>query len=300
VRVEDHVFYWSKEGVWIIQPTKEGGFSIVSGTDKSIATFFRAISPLSKNHAVAIYHPEDKKIYWLYQNAPNADGVTNRFLKDRMLVLDVRIGAFYTHTIQNLASNTPKVIDAIVTKGSTVANALKFMTQVPSAANWTMTWAEFEDGTNQPATLKDWYSKDSVGVGYVGFIVTGYDLGAGQGGDRKLQTNYATVLMKRTETGIDAGGVPINASSVTLSARWHFTDDAVAKKWSTPYEIYRHRRVFVPASLPSSTFVDGYPVIVAKAKLRGRGNAFQLKFESAIGKDFKLIGWSIPVLSNVD
>lgn len=300
VRVEDHVMYWSKEGIWLIRPTKEGGLAITSGSDKSIATFYRNIPALAKDHAVGVYHAEDKKVYWLYQAAPNSDGVTRRFLKDRMLVLDTRIGAFYTHTIQNLASNTPKVIDAIVTRGSGTASFFKLMTQSPSGSDWSITWSEFEDGTNQVATFKDWYAANNAGMGYVGFILTGYDLGVNQGGDRKLQTNYITVLMKRTETGIDAAGEPINGSSVKLTARWHFTDDAIAHKWSTTQELYRHRRVFIPSSLPSSTYVDGYPVLVVKHKLRGRGNAFQLKFESTIGKDFKLIGWSIPVLSNVD
>lgn len=300
VRVEDHVFYWSKEGIWMIQPTKEGGFQITSGTDKSIASFYRAIPALAKDHAVGVYHPEDKKVYWLYQGAPNADMVTGRFLKDKMIVLDVRIGAFYTHTIKDLAVDTPKVLDAIVTRGSGTASFFKLLAQAPSLGQWSVTWAEFEDGTNQPATFMDWYSADGVGIGYTGYILTGYDLGVNQGGDRKLQTNYITVLMKRTETGIDALGEPINGASVKVTARWHFTDHAVANKWSATQEVYRHRRVFIPDTLPVSPLQDGYPVVVGKHKLRGRGNAFQLMFESTIGKDFKLIGWSIPVLSNVD
>lgn len=300
VRVEDHVFYWSKEGVWMIAPTKEGGLSIVSGSDKVVATFYRNIPALAKKHAVGVHHAEDKKVYWFYQAVPNIDGVTKRFLKDKIVVLDVRLGAFYTHTIENLAANTPKVIDAIITRGSGTDSFLKVMTQVPSGADWSVTWSEFEDGTNQAATFKDWYSKDSVGMGYVGFILTGYDLGVNQGGDRKLQDNYITVMMKRTETGLTTAGEPINGSSVKITARWHFTDDSIAHKWSTIQELYRHRRVFIPPSLPVSSLVDGYPVLIGKHKLRGRGNAFQLKFESTIDKDFKLIGWSIPVLSNVD
>src|SRR3990167_2753551 len=332
-RVENSAVYWSKEGVWSIGPGQTGLLEAKNLSDKSIDTFYNEINALSKEHAVMRYHAQDKKVYWLYLETPNADTATDRFLKDKLLVLDVRLGAFYHHTITPLAANSPYVLDAIITKGrSNVATAfdviltnldtvvnteeqqvvetfdvatgsttiLKFLTIVPTGTNFTVTFSEFEDGSDQVAKFKDWFAKDGVGIGYVGHIMTGYDIGAGQGGDRKLQANYITALMKRTETGVDAGGVAINEGSVKLTTRWHFADSAVSNKWSTTTELYRHRRVFIPPSLPAATFDDGVPVLVVKHKMRGRGNAFQMKFESTLGKDFKLIGWSIPVLSNVD
>ena len=48
--------------------------------------------------------------------------------------------------------------------------------------------------------------------------------------------------------------------------------------------------------IPSTTsFDDGYPVVTAKSKLRGRGRALQLKFTANPDKDMVLLGWSIPV-----
>jgi hypothetical protein len=180
------------------------------------------------------------------------------------------------------------------------STSLKFLTQVPTGANWTVTWGAFEDGTVQAAKFMDWYSANATGLGYIPYIITGYDLGASQGGDRKLQGNYITILMKRTEIGIETDGTPINTSSINLQTRWNFADNAVSNKWGNETQVYRHRRVFIPASLPSPDFVNGFPVLIAKHKMRGRGNAFQLKFFGEEGKDFQLIGWSIPVLSNVD
>lgn len=333
LRVENSAVFWSQEGIWAIAPGQTGLLEAKNMSDQSIATFYNAISALSKEVVVGRFHAQDKKAYWLYQQTPNGDTVTDRFLKDRMLVLDTRLGAFYSHTITPLASNTPYVLDSIVTKGrSNVATAfdviitnldnatntlgqqvvetfdvatgsetlLKFLTIVPTGSNFTVTWSEFEDGNDQNAKFQDWYAKDSVGIGYTGHILTGYDLGNQQGGDRKLQTPYITVLMKRTETGLTASGVPINEASVKMTTRWHFSDNSITGKWSTTQELYRHRRVYIPPSLPAATFDDGYPVVIVKHKMRGRGNAFQIKFESTVGKDFKLIGWSIPVLSNVD
>jgi len=334
VRVEDTVVYWSKEGIFQIVTGQYGLFAAKSLSDKFINTFYNDIDPIAKEHAVARYHAQDKKLYFIYQNDPNDDTVTDRFLKDRILVLDTRLGAFYNHSIMPLASNSPYVLDAIVTKGRSNVDAtytvvdesgnvvinevgdtlieifddaaagantkLKFLTLVPTGSNYTVTFSEFEDGLDQTAKFKEWYAKDSAGIGYTGHILTGFDIGVQQGGDRKLQSNHIVVLMKRTETGVDVDENPINASSVKMTTRWHFSDNAVSNKWSTTRELYKHRRVFTPPSFPWTGFEDGFPVVVVRHKMRGRGNAFQIKFETTAGKDFQVIGWSIPVLSNVD
>lgn len=332
VPVNDTIMYWAADGVWAIQLENTNYIAkhITLGT---IASFYRAIPADSKEYAVGRFHQEEGLVYWLFNSVPSSP--LNRFVKDRMLVLDTRIGAWFTHTIKSLAVDTPLMIDLIATRGKDIetvnfsvvtlaaenvivtngdtveygqavlsstgsSTLLKFMTLVPTGTDFTVTWSEFEDVDEYDKKWFDWYDQDTVGVGYVGFILTGYDIGAQQGGDRKLQGNYLTVLMKRTEVGVTAGGLSINDSSVLMSSRWHFTDSSAANKWSTPIEVYRHRRIWIPPVLPSATFDDGFAVVITKPKLRGRGNAFQLKFESTIGKDFQLIGWSVPILSNVD
>lgn len=333
VNVEDQVFYFSTEGIFTVKPAQDKAALVaVNVTDKSIASYYRAINALGKAHAVGKYFAEDKKVYWLYQASPNSDGVTSRFIKDKMLVLDARLGSFYTHTISPLAANSPYIMDAIVTRGKSLTNtsydvyesdgdnqvdqfgqqvfeyfdlersratALKFFTQVPSGSNYTVTWGEWEDGSVNAARFMDWYDKDTVGITYSAYMITGYDLGSGQGGDRQLQAIYLTVLMKRTETGTTAGGVAINPSEVNMSSRWHFSDTDTSNKWTTARQIYTHRRDYT-GSHPASTYDTGYPVIIVKHKIRGRGHAFQLKFISTTQKDFKIIGWSIPVASNAD
>jgi hypothetical protein len=333
VSVENQVLYFSTEGIFAVRPGEGDNLLVATSiTDKSIASYYRAISALAKDHAVGKYHAEDKKVYWLYQASPNADATTNRFIKDKMLVLDARLGSFYTHTISPLAANSPYVMDAIVTRGRSLtstafdvyesdgdnqmdhsnnqvieyfdlergaATALKFFTVVPSGSNFTVTWSEWEDGTQNAANFMDWYDKDSAGITYSAYMITGYDLGSGQGGDRQLQATYLTVLMKRTETGTTAGGVAINASEVNMSSRWHFSDTDTSNKWTTARQIYTHRRDYT-GSHPAATYDTGYPVIIVKHKIRGRGHAFQLKFISTAQKDFKIIGWSIPVANNAD
>lgn len=335
VAVENSVFYWAADGIWQIAPNPQSGFmSAVNVTENRIASFYQDINKVARDYASGRYHVENKTVYWAYQASPNADNLSNLYKKDKLLILDLRLNSFYTMTINALVSNSPEIVDFVVTKNRTSneqtfditsiasglvttnagvdqvvedfdvgagdVTAIKWFTIVLDASVYKATWSEFEDGSDMNALWKDWYDKDSTGIAFTGYIITGFDVGVPNGGDKALQGIYVTVLMKRTETGIDASGNPIRDSSVLMSSRWDFTDSTVANKWRTAVECYKHKRLYIPASLPSATFDDGYPVVVKKEKLRGRGNAFQLKFESTSGKDMQIIGWSIPVAINAD
>ncbi len=43
---------------------------------------------------------------------------------------------------------------------------------------------------------------------------------------------------------------------------------------------------------PFQDFDDGYPLVISKNKLRGRGKAVQFKYTSESGKDMKIVGWT--------
>jgi hypothetical protein len=98
--------------------------------------------------------------------------------------------------------------------------------------------------------------------------------------------------MERTETGFDGSFNPINESSCTLQSRWDFTDNANPNKWDGGQEVYRHKRMFIPST---SAFDDGYPVVITKNKLRGRGRAIQLRFTADPDYDMRILGWSMTV-----
>lgn len=81
--------------------------------------------------------------------------------------------------------------------------------------------------------------------------------------------------------------------SCLVTARWGWTDDVKSGRFSEQQQAYVRDRVYIPEdSLDPNN--DGYPVVTSKLKLRGKGRALQLKFESEDGKDFILYGWSIP------
>lgn len=325
VEAEQAIYFWSTDGIWVVVPGGVDSVQVENITGTTIQSFFTDIPITGRTYASGRYYLEGKTLYWAYNSDTAQDGVTRRFKKDSLLCLDVRLKAFYTLSIESLASNSPYITDLLVTKHkqsqSTDFNVVdgsnnqavvgvdtviaqltptvlrnsevRFLTQVSisSGTSFKVTFARFEDGLVIAAKFKDWYSEDSTGVSYTGFITPGYEMGNAQGGPKKMQGLYLTVYMRRTETGVDSNGDAINPSSCLMRALWDWTDSSASGKWSTQQEVYRHTRPWFPA-VPSATYNDGYPVVVTKSKIRGRGRSVQLNFTSTAGKDMQLLGWS--------
>jgi hypothetical protein len=81
--------------------------------------------------------------------------------------------------------------------------------------------------------------------------------------------------------------------SCLVTARWEWSDDVKSGRFSEQQQAYKRQRVYIPEDA-ADPFDDGFPVVMTKLKLRGKGKALQLKFESESGKDFVLYGWAIP------
>lgn len=82
-------------------------------------------------------------------------------------------------------------------------------------------------------------------------------------------------------------------SSLFLQARWDWSDNSVAGKWGTPYEVFRPKRqYFADVVEGDGPYATGQPVVIARTKLRGRGRSLHLKWEATPGKDAHLLGWS--------
>lgn len=307
VEAEDSLFYWAADGIWSIQRTPTGSFSVQSITQLSIKTFYGNIPVIGRQYCRGCYYLEGKTIYWAYNSDISQDGINRRYKKNRLLCLDLRLGSWFTMTVSSTASGFPYMLDLVVTKNKTTFTPVngrntdvRFLTMTQVSVNtFSVTFSCFEDGLNIPAKFKDWFSSDSTGATYDAFILTGYDVGQGQGGDHIIQGLYITVFLKRTETGVDSSGNPITPSSCTLQTRWDWTDSAGAGKWSAGEQVYRHKRLFQP-SVPSATYDDSYPVVVTKSKVRGRGRAVQFKFTADPEKDMQIVGWAVPFVGNAN
>lgn len=328
VPVESTALFWGAGGIYAF--TQEinasnitaGTYSINPITDLNIQSFYNSIPINSASYAAGVYNEEEKIIYWAYNSDPLASPTTDRFNKDTILCYDLRLKAFYVHSVAELNNNSPVIIDMFVSKSraeilaeydvvtglggldtvqsnsSGVQSVLstgvatkrinKFWTVVPlSTTSFSYTVSDMNNSRNADTAFKDWYSADGVGVTATPYILTGFD-----NANKEFSGTYAVCYSKRTETGIQSNGTIINPSSILLQSRWDWTDSSGAGRWSTPQQAYRHKRVFL-VTPPSSTFDDSYPVVVSKLKVRGSGRSVQFKWYGEPEKDFKLTGWGI-------
>jgi hypothetical protein len=77
-------------------------------------------------------------------------------------------------------------------------------------------------------------------------------------------------------------------SSLKMQAKWDWANTSASNKYSTEVQVYRNTR-------PNPATASGFPIIVTKNKVRGKGRALQLRFTSEAGKDAELVGWGIWV-----
>lgn len=321
VSVDDGVLYWGYSGICKLGNTQQGLLAVESITDLNIKTLYNSIPALARQYAAGAYNPADKVVYWAYNSTLTTNDAEFAFKKTNILAMDARSGAFYTFsfptdtslpmftditvtketligeleftvvnsagdTVEDASSNT---VTADLDITSTGKNQFKFLTVVPDSSVFEITFADFLTTEDAPNKFYDWYSFDDTGVAQTCYLITGYSF-APNGPSKGKQSSYCTVYMERTETGFDIDDNPLNESSCTLQSRWDFTDSVNANKWDGGQEVYRHRRMFVPSG---ATFDDGYPVVITKNKLRGRGKALQLKFTADPDYDMRILGWTM-------
>ena len=326
VSVEDSIVYWSNTGIYLL--TAQGGIDVQTEnvSNQSIKTYYNSIPTLNKQYAEGSYNGTDNIIYWTFNNTTIAD-TESRYAKNAVLAFDTRLKSWYwfkfddtlgviplsietsketsrTTIEYNVIAGTDNVIagsDDVVTdiaQRSGSAQQFKFLVLHPAEdGTYSVTFADMLNERDTSTKFADWYSFDDEGVEQTSYVITGYELG-GVGPARAKTAQYLTVFMNRTETAFDENAEALNPSGCLLETRWDFTDSSFANKWSAPVQVYRQVRPFL--ALPSTAFEDGYPLVISKNKIRGRGKAVQFKFTSEEGKDMQIVGWSATYVGNTN
>lgn len=75
-------------------------------------------------------------------------------------------------------------------------------------------------------------------------------------------------------------------SSLLMQAKWDWANTSASNKYSTQVQVYKNTR-------PQAASAAGFPIIVNRNKVRGKGRALQIRFTSETGKDAELVGWGI-------
>lgn len=319
VSIDGTLFYWSTQGIYVIAPSNSVEFTASNVSDKNIKSFYQSIPILGKLYAEGCYNASNKTIYWLYSNSQVTSTTSGRYNKDRVLCFDLQLQSWYWFSIDSsvgvipvsiettketsASSNVYDVVagddDVIAGADDVVANInnvdstiklYKILALHPvTSNNYSVTFSDFANTRDSSTKFKDWYSFNNAGSEQQAYFITGYNMG-GNGPARMKTGQYLTVFMKRTETSFDANTVPLNQSGCTMQSRWDFTDNAFPGKWADEVQVYRQLRPYFAD--PLTSFNDGYPLVITKNKLRGRGKAVQFKFTSEEGKDMKLVGWT--------
>lgn len=321
VLLDNSALYLGYSGLYAVSPDPQSGLpSVTSVTDTSIKTLLVDIPVVCKSFMQGVLNYGELSTMWVY-----SDDEDNPKLFNRALVLDNRIGSFYTHTfgtsinIRAIVETPPSPKggkretavtvsgEGVVVTGETVfvstlfkennSSQWKFLvTQTTSdAGHFRVSMADFLHKRVAPFKYRDWYSLDLVGSPYKSYAITGHLLDP-NGASKAGQSMYVTTYLKRTETAWLPDGIE-NEGSCLMQARWDFTDSPVAGKWGSEQQIYRKRRYLGPFVGPHD---DGYPLVITKSKVRGRGKALQLKFENDGDKEFSLVGWTTTYIGNAN
>lgn len=324
------IMYWSYNGIYSLEPGQNGALNVVNYSDTVIKTFYNSIPSLGKKYSEGVYNPADKTVTWVFtDNLIEDSGASYRWRKDAALIFDLRLKSFYTMTFQSLATESPYIVSPVITKetgevdqefdvtefdldqivtsgGDTVivdlpivgnGNAsLKFLT-TRFTTSLTLSFSDLLTETDAPGRWRDWYSANGTGVPYASFVETSYTPGP-TGFHKNHASMYVTTFMERTETDIDANGDPVNTSGALMRGKWHFTDSTASNKWGPQQQVYRSRNIFLDNN--QIGFDDGFPLVIAKSKVRGRGKALQLRFDAEADKDMRLAGWAVQQLGNTN
>ena len=312
VEVEGTIVYWSESGIYQLTLDEVSQQAQVSDvTLQTIKTLYNGISSDAKTNAKGYYDSVTKQVGWVYQSDADHDFDNFPDFCDKELIYDLQLQAFTVNTIssktvqspymtgaligQNAATSTETVEvqvagDTVVVGSDTVeqtttqtirtASALKYLTYVPSGGFAAFTLSSYTDGD-----YYDWETEN-----FISFLETGY-IGF-QDWARNKYVPYLICHFERTEDGFDAELNPLNESSCLVQAKWEWTDNAASNRWGTQFQAYRYRRPYVPVDA-NDRFETGHKIITTRNKLRGRGKALALRFESEEGKNMKLYGFAL-------
>lgn len=254
--------WWGEDGIYTIQyDANYNSYSVQNLTDQSIKTFFQNIPPLNRRYAKGALHMQENTVYWLYNNTENLSD-DDLYTYNAVLVMNSINGAFYPWTITQSA-NDPVVRGILYIYDANKYSVPEIKYVCTKETSPTLETLMFAGTTGTGYT--DW--PDYTDTEYLSYFMTGYMVhGEGM---RYLQPNYVTVFLNTVAN-----------SSCFMYGVYDWTNSTTSNKWSTGQEIYNsallHR-----------------DINYRRLKVRGKGKAMQLRFESQADKPFEIIGWSI-------
>ena len=302
--------WWSKVGIHTLTVDQvSGSVKEQNLTISTIQTFWDLIDGNAKTECTGIFDEINRRILWFYP--ANGESIKNK--KNKVLTLDMNLQAFYPWEIADSSSDVDYVIgaqffsgygsdfvladvklsngnDVILSNGDDVVQSV--LSELSNADSSIMLMVkDISANKMKMALFKGTSFLDWGNANYVSFAEAGYEFM----GDLILKKSspYVVTYLRPTETGwtgsAGSGYTPVRQSSMLVSAYWDFRKTVS----STAQEAYRLK--YVPVVDPSNLNSYNYPdeMVTTRLKLRGSGRSARLRFESAQGKDFVLLGYGM-------
>lgn len=330
VEADQQVVFFAQNSIHAIVFPENGIIpTVIDIAQDKIHTAYNEVPIVARAQAQACYDTRSKKIFWSWLQL--VDGRYHfpiyQFSYNRMFVLDTRTGAFSKYTFKpdegqflvngamfpKRQASRPSMLDYVVTDedGQVLVGTEEVITFRNARATdqfINSVKVLFLDGVNECIRIMEFYDTafvdyQTIGVvptyDYDSFVVTGDEVLEDL--QREKQATYLHSFFRKTETGMQVGtdGSLIfeNPSGCTVEARWDWHKTAAGGRWSRPQQAYRYRRPFQPEDVEDD--VDtGDGIVYTRLKIRGHGRSLALKYSSQSGKDFQLLGYSIPFTAN--
>lgn len=293
ILVEGTCIYTGPKGIYLIAPDQyTRQLEATNISDPVIRSKWNAITDTYEPYVKTMYDDAQKRVYFFTPGNANllsgtGDNISTTDLGSSLFtvvwIFDLRVGAFYKYEFNsNVHANA--VCGGFVLTGQDSANGKRKAKFLVNKSTTTFIVCDFDEDEYQ----------DFDGNSPVCQVISPhFNVGTYA---RRIQAPIITVFQKRTETGYTESGngyAPVNESSTTMQARWDWSDDTVTGKLGASSQVYRHTRGFAPSGTGD---VDGYPVVVTRNKVRGRGRALQLVFKGSISAspfDSHILGFTV-------
>ena len=294
VAVDKSLFFWGEDAIYVITQNQVGIWEVKDITNETIQSLYLDIPTRDKYSVVGYYDIDNKLIRWLYGTDPE------NINYPRELMLNVKFSSFTTNTIATTSSVNGVLSAAggqkravseggaqnvtvggvdVTASGVVVTVTLEALIKTPSESFYcvmvdTSPTVTYSFGGFTATNFKDWGSVEMPAFVETGFI-------SAQEGRLRKDVPYLTTYFNRTE----ATSEPLN-SSCLIRAKWDWTGNIAAGKWSTPRQAYRPQRKD-----------EGQEMVITRNKIRGSGRSVAFRIESEAGMNLHIYGWSFNLQS---
>jgi hypothetical protein len=279
VPIDGGFIWWAYDAIYSLSRDQIGiGFVVNNLSKPTIQSFIETVPFANRDFIKGAFSRKDQTVRWIFSDDPNLTG----YRYNRVLELATAAQAFFPYTISRDLSprivgisclagqeqtftevqvTTTTLVDVTLTTEEPVFTREPTFIPSPEVFKFSVvdgtqfSFAEIFDVENV-----DWRSKNSIGVQYSSYGISGYRVRGEM--LRSYNASPTTFVVEN-----------LDGASLLVAGIWDY-----GERQSNPHEVYLFR--------------PGVGYQMRKLKLRGKGRSLQIRFDSVGRAPFKLVGWS--------